>query len=127
MTLGGGALLLGGVGVLGWNEGRIADTDRRIAEVNEEFERLGCMGAPSMRCDELEDQGMQLNEDKDGEQRTRWVSAALLGVGGVLGVIGVVLWVITPTEAAIDAEAHAAGPRLRLRAGLGGLSLDGRF
>ncbi len=128
MTIGGGALLLGGVGVLGWNEGRIADTDRRIVEINNDLERLGCLtGAPSAECQDLEDQGIALTENQEGEQRTRWISTAVLGAGALLATIGVVLWVLTPTEAEIDQGAHAEGPRLRLRAGLGGLSLDGRF
>jgi hypothetical protein len=127
MTIGGGALLLGGVGVLGWNEGRISDTDRRIVEINEEFEAAGCEGAPSDRCDDLREQGAQLTERQDREQRTRWIATSMLGVGALLGIIGVVLWTVPPTEAEIDHDAHMSAPMLRLRARIGGLTLDGRF
>lgn len=128
MALTGGPLLLGGVAVLGWNEGRISKTDGRLSEVNDDYARLGCMtGGPPETCQNLEDEGEALTDDQNAEQRTRWVSAAILGVGAVLGTIGIVLWLRAPSEAEIDRDAHVAGPRLRLRAGLGGLSLDGKF
>ena len=80
-----------------------------------------------MTCEDLLDEGESLTADQDSEQRTRWVATAVLGVGALLGTIGIVLWVLAPSEAEIDADAHAAGHQLRLRAGLGGLSLDGQF
>ncbi len=128
MTISGAALLLGGVAILGWNEGRISKTDSRLIEVNDDYERLGCMtGGPDEACEMLLAEGSALTADQDAEQRTRWISMAILGTGALLGTIGVILWVLAPTEAEIDEDAHAAGPRLRLRAGLGGLSLDGQF
>lgn len=124
MTLGGGALLLGGVGVLGWNEGRISKTDGRLAEVNDEFAALGCMtGGPPDTCRMLEEEGQALTEDQEAEQRTRFIASAILGIGAVVASIGVVLWVLAPSEDEIDDDAHA----LRLRVGPGGFALDGRF
>lgn len=127
LTIGGGALLVGGVAVLGWNEGRISKTDSRLIEVNRELERLGCDTGAAEMCDMLIEEGQALSADQDQEQRTRWIATALLGTGALLATIGIVLWVLTPSESEIDEDAHATGPQLRLRAGFGGFSLDGRF
>lgn len=128
LALSGAALLVGGLGVLGWNEGRISRTDDALVELNDEYAMLGCdTGGPPERCRMLEEQGNALTADQRAEQRARWVSGAVLGVGTILGTIGLVLWVRAPSEAEIDADAQASGRRLRLRAGLGELSLEGRF
>ena len=127
LTFSGAAVLLAGVGVVGWNEGRIGDTDARIEEINDQLLANGCEGGGPPICDELLDEGELLIAEQEDEERARYISWSVLGAGAVLTAIGAVLWATTPSGASIDESAHAGARSLRLRVGPGGLRLDGTF
>ena len=127
LTIAGGVVLLGAGGVFVWNEPRIADTDGQISEVQQEFDMMRCGMTDSDRCDELRDLGNQLNVDRDAQDTVRLVGGIVGAAGAVIAVVGVVLWLSAPSDADIDEAAHASGLDLRLRAGLGALTLEGTF
>lgn len=121
LTVAGGVVGLGMVGVLAWNETEIARTDSRLLTVNEELARCREMGwGPA--CDAYEAEGRTLERDQEMQNVLRGVSVATIVVGVLLGGTGVVLWASAPSDEAID-----AGARARLRLGPGALALDGAF
>lgn len=124
VTLAGIGVLAGGVGLFVWNENRIASTDREIVDVQEQFDR-DCPGSPN--CADLEAEGKRLNDERDSQDTMRLLTWIIGGAGIVTAGAGLVLWLGAPSDEDIDEAAHASGPSLRLRAGLGTLSLEGTF
>ncbi len=127
VTLTGGLVLLGGGGSFLWNESEISATDEEVVRFNQQFSENNCDMTSSAICDDLEREYGELQADQDRQNTIRLVSGIVAAAGAAITLVGVVLWTSTPTEDDIDAAARAARDGLRLRAGLGSLSLEGRF
>lgn len=121
LAIGGGALFLVSLGVLFWNEAEIAATDSRISELRREYEMMHCPPI-TPRCDEIEIEAAGLLGRQSTQDVVRGITIAGSVVGGLLGALGLGLVLRAPSEADVDAAAHA-----ELRIGPGGLTLSGTF
>ena len=123
LTIAGGALALGAMSVLIWNETEIARADARLVQINAELAVCEPMGV-DIRCDMLRTEGEQLLADQGPQNAFRGVSIAgtVLGLG--LGVVGLGIALGTPSSSEVDAAARA---RASLRVGPGGVSVVGAF
>lgn len=117
----GAALLLGGLALAAWNEVEIARTDARILVLGDEFAAMGCPPR-TVRCDEIARELTTLAEGQGAQNALRGVSIVAAIAGAAMAGGGIVLVATAPSEASIDAAAHA-----ELRLGLEGVVLRGAF
>lgn len=119
LAIAGGAVLLGSLSVVIWNEAEISTTDARVVEVTDLINSPMCMIED---CAELEREGRELTARQQDQNVIRGVSITGLVLGTLVAVPGLALWLTAPNRDAIDAGARAA---IRLRPG--GVSLEGSF
>ena len=121
LAVSGAALLAVGAPLLVWNELQIGSTDAGITELNREYASMCAMYDPVI-CGPLRARGASLQSSRDTQDALRIVSITTTVVGGVIGLLGVVLWATPPSNEQIDAAAHAS-----LRVTPNGLVVDGTF
>ncbi len=129
LTIAGGVLLAGGVPVMLWNELEIANTDRAVMDLQRQYDTQGGVGCERLgdedpTCADLRTRGAQLNDQQTQQNAIRAGTITAAAVGALLAAIGIVVWVLAPSDDDVDA---AAGARAVLRVGPGGLSIDGQF
>jgi hypothetical protein len=114
-----GAGLLGaGFGVFGWNQGEIHKTDRAVRQLNEMCRARPLPAACADGTSEA--RGRALSADQDRQNVLRAVSLSVAGLGLVSTVIGLSLWLSSPSDDEINAAASArlelgpSGARFRL-------------
>lgn len=121
LTIAGGALAVGMLAVLIWNEAEIARSDSRLVEINGQLTGR-CELDFDRECEALLAEGMDLRDRQEPQNILRGVGIAGALLGAAIGITGLVLWTTAPGEDAID-----AGARARLRVGPGRLEVDGVF
>jgi hypothetical protein len=129
LTIVGGALLAGAVGVVIWNEGEIATVDAEVNALNAAFAALGCRpAAEETRRDcidfrnMLDERNLELGPIRDQQDLIRGVTFATIAVGVITAGIGIATWIGAPSAEQIDRAAHAT-----LRIGAGSIAVDGAF
>ncbi|MFO0684252.1 MAG: PEGA domain-containing protein [Sandaracinus sp.] len=102
------ALLVGGLPTLVWNETEIARTDARVLEIDRAYRTLDCAGNfDPMTCTPLRDEAAAIDRTRPIQDGLRVFGIAASVLGAVLGTVGIVLWIEAPSDADVDAAAHA--------------------
>jgi len=116
------ALLGAGLGVFGWNQHEIAQTDAEVRRRNDLCEPPGA--DPICFDPAFLDAGAALTADQHRQNILRAVSLSGAAVGAVTTAIGLTLWLSSPSDAEIDASASASA---QLRVGPTGAQLRVSF
>lgn len=120
----GGVTLAGGLAFLIWNEAEISGTDARVRAINAELQGRCVTEGFDSRCREIEAEGQALADDQQTQNVIRGVTIATTVVGGLVGGLGLVLWLTAPSEDDVDAAARA---RARVTIRPGQIALEGAF
>ncbi len=119
--IGGAALVVVGAVITGWNEERSPAAESELRELRACADMAGPGGDPNLFCPRWDTREAENASLRQQISDLRVVEGLLLGVGAAAAGVGLVVWLLAPDEAAIDAAASASlelGPgraTLRLR------------